>query len=149
MVKNSSSNRFKSAKTHASKAPAKAPATKDEEQKTKKRQFRPSVKAARREKYYSTGKGSTGLLVSRPRLVRVIRNARKAQTLRYAELTGIEPKGKRQVLSRGFVDVSLGALDAYANRIMEVAATLAKGRRTVRIEDIECAHRMIQKITHQ
>lgn len=147
MVKKlSNSSRFKSAKAPvASKAPAKTP----EGEEKPKRHFRPSVKAKRREKFYSVGKGSTGVLVSRPRVARVIRNARKIQTIRYQQITGIEPSGKRPSLSKGFVQVAVGALDAYANRLMEIAAELAQGRRTLRMQDINRAHEVIQKITHQ
>lgn len=150
MVKKlSNSSRFKSAKAPvASKAPAKAPQEGEESAKPK-RHFRPSVKAKRREKFYSVGKGSTGVLVSRPRVARVIRNARKVQSIRYQQITGIEPSGKRPSLSKGFVQVAVGALDAYANRLMEIAAELAQGRRTLRMQDINRAHEVIQKITHQ
>jgi len=142
MVKKSAS-RFQSAKAPAG---SKKPASE------RKRHAKPSTTAKRRNKFYSEGKGSTGVLVSRPRLTRVIRNARKAQTERYRELTGIEPKGKRAVLKRGFVDVSVGAMDAYANRIMEIAAEFAKGRRgksmTLRTEDIVRATQCIRRIAH-
>jgi len=122
----------------------------------KKSRFRPLVKAKRREAFYKTGKGSVGLLVRRSRVVRVIRNVRRIENVRYQELTGIETKGKKQVLYKGFPDVIVGAADAYANRVMELAAEFAKKRRKngakgmkLRIEDIRSAKWAIKTIAHQ
>lgn len=98
---------------------------------TKKRHYRPSVIAKRRETYYTTGKGSVGVVIRYPRLVRYIRKIRKEQNQRYEKITGFPPgDSKKIVVYRSFPDTVIGAIDAYANRIMEFAAAHAKDRKS-------------------
>ncbi len=128
----------------------------------KKRHFKQSTTAKRRQTFYTTGKGSVGLLVRYPRLVRNIRRIRKDQNKRFEELTGIvaeEGASKKIVLFRSFPEAAIGAIDSYANRVMELAADHAKTRRSgkkpkvgglkLRIEDIQFAIRWIRKISSE
>lgn len=116
--------------------------------------FSNAVVAKRRKAFYSTGKGSTGVLIRYPRLVRYIRKIRSEQNKRYEELTG--SKDKKNVLFKSFPDVVIGAVDAYANRIMEFAADHAKSRNKdgkkglkLRVEDLEFAIRWIKKFSNE
>ena len=134
-----SSNRFKEVKKQSKHTGGKS-------------RYRPLTQAKRRHTYFKTGKGSVGLLVRRPRVVRVIRKLREIQNERYLALSGIENDGKKkQVLYKGYTEAVVGALDAYANRIMEMAARFAKGRpkKKLRIEDLESAIWAIKKISRQ
>lgn len=127
----------------------------------KKHHFKPSVIAKRRKAFYTTGKGSTGVLVRHPRLVRYIRKIRKEQNKRYEQLTGgAVEEGKKIVLFHSFPDTLVGAIDAYANRIMELAADHAKGRRSqkgkppkvgmkLRKDDLIFAIRWITKLANE
>lgn len=123
-----------------------------------KSRFSNLVVAKRRQKFYTTGKGSVGVLLRSRRVVKVIRVTRAKQNERLQELTGIEPKGKRSVVFKGFSEVVIGAVDAYANLIMELAAEFAKKRRggnnrtqglKLKVEDIMSAREIIKKIAHQ
>ncbi len=120
-----------------------------------KSRYRPSTQAKRRETYYSKGAGKSGLLLRRPRLVRHLRHIRKEQTARYAEITGSDTSGdKTQVIYKGCVDVFMGALDARANQIMEMARDLVserphKGGMKVRNRDLINATRIIARLRTQ
>lgn len=130
--------------------------------------FKPSVQARRRTAFYSKGKGSVGLLIRMSRLIRTIRKIRKDQTARTNRLMGIEAppeqpveagkKAKGAVLYKGFSTTLGGALDAYANRVMELAAEHARGRKNpgnaktglkVKPSDIEFAVRWIGRIANE
>jgi hypothetical protein len=117
--------------------------------------FKSSVLAKRRKAFYSTGKGSVGLLVRFPRLVRHIRKIRKDQNARYAALGGLPDEEGRSVIFKSFPTVIIGAVDAYAGRIMELAAAHAESRRTpdkglkLRVSDLEFAVRWISKISNE
>ena len=101
-----------------------------------KRHFRPSVIAKRREAFYTTGKGSVGVVIRYPRLVRYVRKIRKEQNQRYEELTGFPPgESKKIVLHKSFPDTAIGAIDAYANRIMEFAAAHAADRKNRKVQE--------------
>lgn len=115
--------------------------------------FSNSVIAKRRTAFYSTGKGSVGILVKYPRLVRHIRKIRRDQNERYKEITGAS-EDKKNVLFKSFPDVIIGAVDAYANRIMELAAAHAKSRRSdekkglkLKKKDLEFAIFWIHKLS--
>ncbi len=109
----------------------KADAEEGKEKRRQGRRFRPSVIAKRREAYYTTGKGSVGLVVRYPRLVRYVRKIRKEQNLRYEQLTGSAPSdSKKIVIFKSFPNTAIGAIDAYANRIMEFAAAHASDRKS-------------------
>lgn len=95
----------------------------------KKTHFKPKTIIKRRKAFYTTGKGSVGVLIRLPRLVKLIRCIRKEQNERYKELTGDESTAKRSVLFKSFPKSINGALDAYANRLMEFAEDHAKYRR--------------------
>ena len=128
-----------------------------------KRHFRPSVIAKRREAYYSTGKGSIGVVVRYPRLLRYVRKIRKEQNDRYEKLTGFDPsESKKIVVFKSFPLTTIGAIDAYANRIMEFAASHANDRKNrksvkdgkerkvglkLKKKDIEFATFWIRKLT--
>ena len=120
-----------------------------------KNHFKSSVLARRRTAFYSTGKGSVGLLVRFPRLVRHIRRIRKAQNARYAALGGLPDQEGRSVIFKSFPTVIIGAIDAYANRIMELAAAHAECRRTpdkglkLRKEDLTFAIDWIRKLSNE
>lgn len=150
--------RLKAVKKTAPSSPAKkSDSTK------KKRHFRPSIIAKRREAYYTTGKGSLGVVVRYPRLVRYIRKIRKEQNQRYEQLTGFAPgESKKIVVYKSFPETTIGAIDAYANRIMEFAAAHAKDRKNrkallngndkkvglkLKKKDIEFAVLWIRKLT--
>ena len=119
--------------------------------------FSNTVIANRRKAFYTTGKGSVGVLVRYPRLVRHIRKIRREQNARYQEITGSEEE-KKNVLYKSFPDVIIGAIDAYANRIMELAAAHARERNRkkdskkglkLKITDLEFAIYWIQKLSHE
>lgn len=144
------------------KKPHGPPPTPNLENAKKKRHFKQATTAKRRQTFYTTGKGSVGLLVRYPRLVRNIRRIRKDQNKRFEELTGIvaeEGASKKIVLFRSFPEAAIGAIDSYANRVMELAADHAKTRRSgkkpkvgglkLRIEDIQFAIRWIRKISSE
>lgn len=122
-----------------------------------KNHFKNSVIARRREAFYSTGKGSVGFLVRFPRLVRHIRKIRKDQNARYATLGGIkeDEDSNRNVLFKSFPQTLIGAVDAYANLVMELAAEHAEVRRhpekglKLRKADLELAIRWIARISNE
>jgi len=117
--------------------------------------FSNSVIAKRRAVFYKTGKGSVGVLVRYPRLVRYIRRIRREQNERYHEITGSSAEKKKNVLFRSFPEVLIGAVDAHANQIMELAAAHAKERHKdetkglkLKIADLEFAIYWIKKLSH-
>ena len=122
-----------------------------------KNHFKNSVIARRRAAFYSTGKGSVGFLVRFPRLVRHVRKIRKDQNARYATLGGIkeDEETHRTVLFKSFPQALIGAVDAYANRVMELAAEHAEPRHhpekglKLRVADLEFAIRWIAKISNE
>jgi hypothetical protein len=116
--------------------------------------FSNTVIAKRRKAFYTTGKGSVGVLIRYPRLVRYVRRIRKEQNKRYEELTGSTEK--RNVLFKSFPEVLIGAVDAYANRIMEFAAAHAKARNKdenkglkLKISDLEFAIYWIKRFSNE
>lgn len=123
----------------------------------KTNRFSSKVLAKRRQVYYTTGSGSTGLLVHRNRVVRRIRAIRKEETERVKLITGFDNGDKKQiVIFKPFVQVVVSALDSLANRIMDVASKIAKSRAhkegggmKLRISDLETAIELIIKISYQ
>lgn len=122
----------------------------------KTNRFSSKVLANRRKAYYTTGRGSTGLLVHRNRVVRRIRAIRKDETARVQSITGYENNKEQKVIFKPFVQVAVSALDAYANRILEIASMFAKKRphkedagMKLRISDLESAIELIIKLAYQ
>ena len=119
-----------------------------------KSKFRPSIQAKRRQNYYKTGKGSSGLLIRRPRVVRYIRKFRREHNLRYAEITSTDVSTKKEVMYKGVPDVFVGALDAMANQVVALAADFAKQRPhkggiKLRKSDLIIAMRTIKNLKSQ
>lgn len=150
--------RLKTVKKSATSASiAKKNDAEDGKEKRKHRHFKPSVIAKRRQNYYANGKGSVGVVVRYPRLVRYIRKIRKEQNQRYEKLTGYSSESKKIVLYNSFPATTIGAIDAYANRIMEFAAEHAKARKNnkgsqktglkLKKQDLDFAVRWIRKLT--
>ena len=141
-----------------SSTPSRLKETKKPRSTGSKNHFKTSVIARRREAFYTTGKGGVGLLIRFPRLVRHIRRIRKDQNARYVELGGIpedDEKNHRSVLFKSFSQTVIGAIDAYANRVMEFASEHAESRRhpekglKLRASDLEFAIRWIKKISSE
>jgi hypothetical protein len=124
----------------------------------KTNRFSSKVLAKRRQAYYTTGSGSTGLLVHRNRVVRHIRAIRKIENERVKAITGFSNGDKKQnVIFKTFSQVVVSALDSYANRIMEIASKIASGRShkeggggvKLRVSDLEKAIEIIVKVAYQ
>lgn len=75
-------------------------------------------------------KQTPGLLVRRTKVSRAVRESFRAQIDRFKEMTGIDPKGKKPMITRDFVEVLTAVLDAYGNFIMEMAEPLALNRKS-------------------
>jgi hypothetical protein len=145
------------------KSAAKKPSSVSRLRETKKpaskktNRFSSKVLARRRQAYYTTGSGSTGLLVHRNRVVRHIRAIRKTENQRVKAITGFESDKKQNVIFKTFSQVVVSALDSYANRIMEIAEKVAKGRAhkeggggiKLRMSDLKTAIEIIVKIAYQ
>jgi histone H3/H4 len=135
--------------------PSRLAEAKQKKKRAGKSRLRPSTQSKRRQKYYKTGEGSVGLLVRRPRVVRFIRKIRETQNERIAKITGSGTStSKKNVISRGCVDVMTGALDARANQLMDQAFQFAKHRKKkgglkIRRADLELARSNIAKIKRQ
>lgn len=124
----------------------------------KTNRFSSKVLAKRRQAFYTTGSGSTGLLVHRNRVVRHIRAIRKIENERVKAITGFSNNDKKKnVIFKTFSQVVVSALDSYANRIMEIAAKIASGRAhkeggggvKLRVSDLEKAIEIIVKVAYQ
>ena len=116
----------------------------------KHKPFKRSVAVARQIHYYEKGKGSKGIHIRKPR---VIKQTRKI----IRELDPPTDKNARNtVIFKGFIDKTCAAVDGYGNRIMELAAEIAKNRKTkdakglkLKKKDLQLAYRWHSKLSNQ
>jgi hypothetical protein len=111
--------------------------------------YKRSVQTARDIHHYEEGKGSTGISIRKPRLVKRIRKI----------LNVIKPKedGKRNsVIYKNYIEKITGAMDGYSNCVMKCAAEIAEARNTknakgvkIRVSDLELAGRWIYRMSNQ
>lgn len=144
-------NKINNPRLSETKAPSKAPLkSKDKIQKHKHKPFQRSVETARQIHYYGEGKGSKGLNIRRPRVVKKTRKIIK-------EIDPPTDKNTRStVIFKGFIDKVCPAIDEYGNRLMEFAAQIARNRapkdsKTLKVKkkDLELAYRWQFKISNQ
>lgn len=92
------------------------------------KRFKSSVLAKRRQKFYTTGAGKTGLPLKHSRVMRHVRHVRDIQNKRINEMAGLDDK-KKTVIYSGFGEVIMGAVDAYGRQVQKLATDFAKERR--------------------
>ena len=92
-------------------------------QKASKGKFKKNVIAKRRARYYSHGKGTTGLCIRPSRMSRLIRSLIHSTLKEYAELTGQEYNPDQKVrLYTTFSTPIIGSIDRLLNLHLKLCA---------------------------
>jgi type IV pilus biogenesis protein CpaD/CtpE len=93
-------------------------------------------KVLQRKKYYTEGPGSTGLLVSTPRIRKLAKRLEKDARARLHTLTGEPEKEHKSRMSKEFVDVLAAGVDQYQARLYNFAYSVKTHGRKAKIDPV-------------
>ena len=124
----------------------------------KKGHYKRETIQKRKREYYTTGKGSEGLLVRIPRCGKHIRQIRGNVSESFGTLIGDDNEKTKKVVFKSFTQTAVAGLDASANELLETAYKIAdiNGAKKLAGEEIrlqkkhlEGARMLIQQLRSQ
>jgi len=104
-----------------------------------KNHFQPKILAKRRENHY---KNAIGIYIRFPRAARRFKRIRKEQNKAYKQMTGID--NTSNIICKSYTETIIGALDAYANLLVNIAKKKNEKGKKLHKSDLEFAEKMIK-----